>query len=143
METAIMVLVVLVIAIGTVAYVSKVKAPQDKARRRAESKVKMSDPILRADIEILERSNSDLAGDAIALRRSQIAQGSHPDSPPSFVVDEIEDDHVVQKLEEFFVEANLSFDKEFLITMEIGDTGTATCQLKGFELDFLLRFDCR
>ena len=61
----------------------------------------------------------------------------------SFVVDEIEDDHVVQKLEEFFVEANLSFDKEFLITMEIGDTGTATCQLKGFELDFLLRFDCR
>ena len=70
METAIMVLVILVIAIGTVAYVSKVKAPQDKARRRAENKVKMSDPILRADIEILERSNSDLAGDAIALRRS-------------------------------------------------------------------------
>ena len=49
--------------------------------RQAENKVKVSDPILRRDIDILERYGSDLLQDAIELRRAQILQGGHPDSP--------------------------------------------------------------
>ena len=49
--------------------------------RQAESKVKVSDPILRRDIDILERYGSDLLQDAIELRRAQILRGDHPDSP--------------------------------------------------------------
>ena len=48
--------------------------------RQAESKVKVSDPILRGDIDILERYGSDLLQDAIELRRAQILRGDHPDS---------------------------------------------------------------
>ena len=51
--------------------------------RQAENKVKVSDPILRRDIDILERYNSDLLQDAIELRRAQILRGEHPDSPSS------------------------------------------------------------
>ena len=51
--------------------------------RQAENKVKVSDPILRRDIDILERYGSDLLQDAIELRRAQILRGGHPDSPPS------------------------------------------------------------
>ena len=51
--------------------------------RQAESKVKVSDPILRRDIDILERYGSDLLQDAIELRRAQILRGDHPDSPSS------------------------------------------------------------
>lgn len=51
--------------------------------RQAENKVKVSDPILRRDIDILERYGSDLLQDAIELRRAQILQGGHPDSPSS------------------------------------------------------------
>ena len=51
--------------------------------RQAENKVKVSDPILRRDIDILERYSSDLLQDAIELRRAQILRGDHPDSPPS------------------------------------------------------------
>ena len=51
--------------------------------RQAESKVKVSDPILRRDIDILERYGSDLLQDAIELRRAQILRGEHPDSPSS------------------------------------------------------------
>lgn len=51
--------------------------------RQAENKVKVSDPILRRDIDILERYGSDVLQDAIELRRAQILQGDHPDSPPS------------------------------------------------------------
>ena len=47
-------------------------------RRRAENKVRMSDPILRADIEILEQTYSEYLNDAIALRRAQIEQGRDP-----------------------------------------------------------------
>ena len=50
--------------------------------RQAENKVKVSDPILRRDIDILERFGSDLLQDAIELRRAQILRGGHPDSPP-------------------------------------------------------------
>ena len=50
--------------------------------RQAENKVKVSDPILRRDIDILERYGSDLLQDAIELRRAQILRGDHPDSPP-------------------------------------------------------------
>ena len=48
--------------------------------RQAENKVKVSDPILRRDIDILERYGSDLLQDAIELRRAQILRGDHPDS---------------------------------------------------------------
>ena len=51
--------------------------------RQAENKVKVSDPILRRDIDILERYGSDLLQDAIELRRAQILRGEHPDSPTS------------------------------------------------------------
>ena len=48
--------------------------------RQAENKVKVSDPILRRDIDILERYGSDLLQDAIELRRAPILRGDHPDS---------------------------------------------------------------
>ena len=51
--------------------------------RQAENKVKVSDPILRRDIDILERYGSELLQDAIELRRAQILRGEHPDSPSS------------------------------------------------------------
>ena len=51
--------------------------------RQAESKVKVSDPILRRDIDILERHGSELLQDAIELRRAQILRGDHPDTPAS------------------------------------------------------------
>ena len=51
--------------------------------RQAENKVKVSDPILRRDIDILERYGSDMLQDAIELRRAQILRGEHPDSPSS------------------------------------------------------------
>ena len=51
--------------------------------RPAESKVKVSDPILRVDIDILERHGSELLDDAIALRRAQLQRGEPPDSQRS------------------------------------------------------------
>lgn len=51
--------------------------------RQAEIKVKVSDQILRRDIDVLERYGSDLLQDAIELRRAQILRGEHPDSPSS------------------------------------------------------------
>ena len=48
--------------------------------RQAENKVKVSDPILRRDIDILERFGSDLLQDAIDLRRAQVLRGDHPDN---------------------------------------------------------------
>jgi len=49
--------------------------------RQAENKVKLSDPILRRDIDVLERFGSDLLQDAIDLRRAQMLRGGHPESP--------------------------------------------------------------
>lgn len=46
---------------------------------RAENKVKVSDPITRGDIDILERWGSKLLEDAITLRRAQIQRGDHPE----------------------------------------------------------------
>ncbi len=51
--------------------------------RQAENKVKVSDPILRRDIDILERYGSDLLQDAIELRRAQVLRGEDPDNPSS------------------------------------------------------------
>ena len=51
--------------------------------RQAENKVKVSDPILRRDIDVLERYGSEMLQDAIELRRAQILRGEHPDSPSS------------------------------------------------------------
>ncbi|MYC29270.1 MAG: hypothetical protein F4X65_04165 [Chloroflexi bacterium] len=46
---------------------------------RAEAKVKVSDPITRGDIDILERWESKLLEDAIELRRAQLQRGDHPE----------------------------------------------------------------
>ena len=46
---------------------------------RAENKVKVSDPITRGDIDILERWDSKLLEDAIELRRVQLQRGDHPE----------------------------------------------------------------
>ena len=46
---------------------------------RAENKVKVSDPITRGDIDILERWGSKLLNDAIELRRAQLQRGDHPE----------------------------------------------------------------
>lgn len=51
--------------------------------RQAENKVKVADPILCRDIDILELYGSDALPDAIELRRAQIQRGDHPDSPSS------------------------------------------------------------
>ena len=50
------------------------------ALNQAEMKVMVSDPIFRADIDILERFNSDLLEDAIDLRRAQLQRGDHTES---------------------------------------------------------------
>ena len=49
-------------------------------RQRVERKVKMSDPILRGDIEVLEETGSLMVDDAIALRRQQMLEGRHPEA---------------------------------------------------------------
>lgn len=46
---------------------------------RAENKVKVSDPITRGDIDVLERWDSKLLEDAIELRRAQLQRGDHPE----------------------------------------------------------------
>ena len=61
-------------------YLFKVRAPHEGAKRRAENKVKMSDSILRDDIVILARTNSQLLDDAIALYSAQIEHGRDPDA---------------------------------------------------------------
>ena len=43
-----------------------------------ENKVRMSDLILRTDIQTLAKSNSQLLDDAIALRYAQMEQGRNP-----------------------------------------------------------------
>ena len=59
-------------------YLFKVRTPHEGARQRAENKVRMSDPILRDDIVILARTNSQLLDDAIALWCAQIELGRDP-----------------------------------------------------------------
>ena len=49
-----------------------------KMKRRAENKVRMSDLILRTDIQTLAKSNSQLLDDAIALRYAQMEPGRNP-----------------------------------------------------------------
>ena len=60
----------------------------------------------------------------------------------SFRVDEIEDDHVVPDLNDWD-EAQFKFSQEELINFNIGESGTAFCELDGFEIDTFLKFDCR
>ena len=55
-------------------YLFRVRASHEGAKRRAESKVRLSDLILRDDIVVLARTNSPLLDDAIALRCAQIEQ---------------------------------------------------------------------
>ena len=61
-------------------YLFKVRTPHEGARQRAENKVRISDPILRADIVLLARMNSQLLDDAIALYSAQIEHGRDPDA---------------------------------------------------------------
>ena len=86
MEGALVMLVLLVGAVGVGWYWMKYKLPQEKAAQefqreveRAENKVKVSDPISRRDIELLEKAQSMYANDAISLRRRQVEQGRTPD----------------------------------------------------------------
>ena len=79
-------IVVVIIAAGVVGYfyfkrqMAQQREERDLVaeRRRAEGKVKMADPILRADVEALERTGSEYLNDAVALRRRQIEQGRDP-----------------------------------------------------------------
>ena len=52
--------------------------------RQAENKVKVSDPILRRDIDVLERYGSESLQDAIELRRAQILRGGTSGQPLLF-----------------------------------------------------------
>ena len=81
---------VMVVALALACWLVFIKGNRHRARggdltelRQAENKVKVSDPILRRDIDILERYGSDVLQDAIELRRAQILRGDHPDSPSS------------------------------------------------------------
>ena len=56
-------------------YLFKVRKPHEGAKQRAENKVRMSDHILRDDIEVLARTKSPLLDDAIALYCAQMEQG--------------------------------------------------------------------
>ena len=78
-----------IIVVGFVAVMwllFKEKRPRGKATgqelmelEQAERKVKLSAPILRTDIDLLERYGSEFLDDAIKLRRDQIQRGEHPD----------------------------------------------------------------
>ena len=60
----------------------------------------------------------------------------------NFRVDEVEDTYVIQRLG-FIDEAQLRFHQEQLVTFDIGDRASATCELDGFDFDTWLKFDCR
>ena len=49
-----------------------------RMKRRIEDKVRASEAILTADIQVLAKSNSQLLEDAIALHCGQTEQGSSP-----------------------------------------------------------------
>ena len=78
-ETVLGILLLLGI-IGLTVYFVKVGYPRIRERKRIELKIRMSDPILRADIEFLQSSKSKMLDEAIALRRSQLATGRHPEA---------------------------------------------------------------
>ena len=59
----------------------------------------------------------------------------------TFVIDEIEDDHVIVK-RGFLDQTNLSFPKDELVKFNIGDSITAICRLEGLQLDTWLEFEC-
>ena len=66
---------VIVVVVGFYALrTMRARAQQQIAKRRAENKVRMSDPILRSDIKILEKTNSVFLSDAIALRCAQVVR---------------------------------------------------------------------
>ena len=68
------------ISIGFIVILGLLQVLRFRAKRRAENKVRMADPILRADIKILARMNSRLLDDAIILRSAQIEPGHYPAS---------------------------------------------------------------
>ncbi len=80
-----MVLVVaaaLVLVLLGIWWVTRKRGPTGEERMelsRAENKVKVSDPITRGDIDVLERWGSKLLDDAIELRRAQLQRGDHPE----------------------------------------------------------------
>ena len=75
-----LVLAIMFLVVGAVLiWHFKYGVPLERAKRRAERKVKMSDPIQRRDIDVLQRTDSGYLKDAIALRRAQIERGEDPD----------------------------------------------------------------
>ncbi len=94
MQDVLFLLVLLLGAAGVGWYFVGYKMPKEKAQKRAsamrraihrrkvqlaENKVKVSDPITRRDIELLENAGSIYANDAQALRRRQVDTGRAPD----------------------------------------------------------------
>ncbi len=72
----------LVLVLLGIWWVTRKRGPTGEERMelsRAENKVKVSDPITRGDIDVLERWGSKLLEDAIELRRAQLQRGDHPE----------------------------------------------------------------
>ena len=84
METGVNALYLLLAAVSIAvgACWARVSARRTQERQRAERKVLFSDPILRSDIETLRRTKSLRFEEAIALRRSQLQSGRHPEATP-------------------------------------------------------------
>ena len=77
-----LVIAVLALVIIGVWWLTRKRGPSGQERMElshAENKVKVSDPITRGDIDVLERWGSKLLEDAIALRRAQLQRGDHPE----------------------------------------------------------------
>ncbi len=77
-DDALMVRISYGLILAAVALAAFVAYLQRNMKRRAESKVRMSDLILLTDIQILAKSNSQLLDDAITLRSAQMEQGRSP-----------------------------------------------------------------
>ncbi len=73
--------VLVLIAFGTW-WLTRKRGPTGEERMelsRAENKVKVSDPITRGDVDVLERWGSKLLEDAIELRPSQLQRRDIPE----------------------------------------------------------------
>ena len=74
--------VALVLVLLGIWWLTRKRRPTGEERMelsRAENNGKVSDPITRGDIDVLERWGSKLLEDAIELRRAQLQRGDHPE----------------------------------------------------------------
>ncbi len=97
---------------------------------------KAATPPLRTSVVAIYQAYQENEARANATYKNQ-------DLRLSFRVDEIEDKYVVQELDGFLTQAELEFDQEDLVEFNVGDVSSATCRLRGLDLDIWLRFDCR